>query len=152
MKHLAWILLCLMCGCSASEQWKTAEVRAPSEILLWQVAIRALQHEGYPVGHGLDPVNRVAKSGWANDLAPFRGKGVRRRAVVGIFQSEEDPGAWLIEVRVEVEKNMDIVRPLDPGFAEWEEAPDDAVEADLILQAIRSQVAIGSGGDSITIE
>lgn len=155
MKRLVSLILAVVAGC-ASDVWISADVQAPSENLLWQVVVRALQHEGFPVGNGLDPVNRVATSGWANDLAAFSRKGVRRRAVVRIEQAPDGPdgdgGGWRLDVRVEVERNMNIIKPTDPSFAEWEEAPDDKERAELIVQAIRSQIAIGSGSESISIE
>ena len=140
------LLVCSLAGCASSEKdsdWVSAPVAAPSEQILWDVIVQALQRERYPVGAGLDPVTRTAVSGWRNDLAPFRGEGFRERATVQVVPLPA--GQFETRVRVEVERNMDIVRPLDLQFAKWEPAPDDRETAELLLQTVRSQLAVGLG-------
>jgi hypothetical protein len=117
-------------------QWQRSSVHSGSERILWQVTALALAKEGFPTGSGLDPTTLTAISGWRNDLSPFRGKGYREQAQVRFTPA--GAGRWDVEVRVRRELNMDIVKPLDLKFAEWEEAPDDPDRAGVLLQRIRS--------------
>lgn len=145
-----WVLLIstlLLFSCASGpkggEVWEVAEFEAPSERLFWQVIVEALQQEGFPVGSGLDPVSRTAVTGWRNDLAPFRGDGFRERATVELRPIRE--GLYEAAVRVEFETNEDLVRPLDLSYADWKSGPDNDAGARLLLQTIRSQLAIGLG-------
>ncbi|MBI5435496.1 MAG: hypothetical protein HZA52_21860 [Planctomycetes bacterium] len=137
-----WIAsLCLVFVAScASERpepkWRDGEVAAASENVLWEVTVLALDKEGYPVGAGLDPAKGLAMSGWKSSLAPFKGKGWRARAHVKYERTA--PGRYKLEVRVEKETNEDLVRPLDPTYADWQPAPDDPERAGVLLQRIRS--------------
>ena len=78
---------------------------------------------------------------------------MEQRAIVELVSLTTEPlaepvpedGNFEVRVRVEREANMDLVRPLDPSFAKWEERPDDEQRARLLLQTIRSQLAIGLG-------
>ena len=119
--------------------WKAREIEVPSDRLLWEVTVFALQKESFPVGSQMDPSTLVALSGWRYSLAPFRGQGFRERAEVRFRPI--GPRRYKVEVRVQKELNMDPVRPLDISYAEWEEAPDNAEAAQVLLQRIESWVA-----------
>ncbi len=137
---LALGLLALAAGCSSTSkykpEWQEGELAAPSDRLLWEVTVFALDKERYPLGSGIDPVTLTAVSGWRNSLQPFRGKGRRARAEVRY--EPLGPGRYKVRVRVEQQVNMDIVRPLDLTYAKWEEGPDDPQAAAVILQRVRS--------------
>lgn len=119
-------------------RWRTLEVSAPSDRVLWQLALLALQSQGYPLGAGTDPGARQLESGWKTDLQPFKGDGRRWRALVRMTPLE--PGRWKLEARVKCEKNQNLVTPLDAVRAEWEHASDDEAQAQILLQHIRSRL------------
>lgn len=130
-------------GCRSSAEgpdavWQRGEVTAGSENLLWLVTRSALEGRGFPVGAGIDASAMTVRTGWRTELAPFRAKGVRRRAEVR-YESLGS-GRWAVEVRVQQQVNMDIVRPTDPTYAEWEWRDDDVQEARVLLQRLRSQL------------
>jgi hypothetical protein len=136
-----WLTLCLA-ACQTTPrippQWAKAEVSVPSERVLFEVSVLALEEHAFPLGTDFDPATLEAVSGWKNDLAPFRGQGRRERAHVKYRHQGE--GAYGVELRVESEVNMDHVRPLDLRYAKWEPAADDFEEAEVLLQRIRSYI------------
>lgn len=119
-------------------RWKTLEVEAPSDRLLWQLTLLSLQTQGYPLGAGTDPGARQVESGWKTDMQPFKGDGRRWRAVVRM--SPIEPGRWKLEARVKTERNDNLVSPLDPVRAEWKPTADDEQKAQIILQHIRARL------------
>lgn len=121
------------------QQWQSDEIEVPSERLLWEVTVFALEKERYPVGTDLDPSTLTALSGWRNSLAPFKGKGRRERAEVRY--TVLGPKLYRVEVRVEREINDDHVRPMDLSYAKWEPAPDSQEAAMILLQRIKSWIA-----------
>ncbi len=118
--------------------WKTAEVAAPSENILWAVASQEMQRMGFPLGAGADPSLLVMSSAWKTQLAPFKGDGLRQRAEVRFEVLKS--GRYGVEVRVVKEVNDDIVRPLDPSYAKWIEAPDDVETAQVLLHRIQARL------------
>ncbi len=123
---------------SKEARWKVSEVSAPSDRLLWQLILLALQNQGYPLAAGTDPGARQVESGWKTDLQPFRGDGQRWRAIVRMTPLEK--GRWKLEVRVQCEHNQNLVTPLDPVRAEWKHAADDEAAAQILSQHIRSRL------------
>jgi hypothetical protein len=119
-------------------RWKSIEVDSPSDRVVWQLSLLALQSQGYPLGPGTDPGEREIHSGWKTDLQPFRGDGTRRRAILRLEPVEA--GRWKLEARVRVESNQNLVAPLDPVRAEWKAAPDDEGAAQVLLQHVRSRL------------
>lgn len=122
-------------------QWQSDEIQVPSERLLWEVTVFALEKERYPVGTQLDPSTLTAISGWRNSLAPFKGKGRRERAE--IRYEVIGPKLYRVQVRVEREINQDPVRPMDLSYAKWESAPDATEAASILMQRIKSWIAPG---------
>lgn len=123
---------------SKKARWHESEVEAPSDRMVWQLALLSLQSLGYPLAAGSDLGSRQIESGWKTDLQPFRGDGERRRAIVRL--SPLEPGHWKLEVRVRVEANQNLVSPLDPVRAEWKQAADDERGALVLLHHIRSRL------------
>jgi len=119
-------------------RWKTIEVAAPSDRMVWQLMLLALQSKGYPLAGGTDPGSRQVESGWKTDLQPFRGEGNRKRAVLKLSPIEK--GRWKVEARVRVEKNENLVTPLDATRAEWKPTGDDAAEAAVLLQHVQARL------------
>jgi hypothetical protein len=117
-------------------EWSAGELSAPSERILWQVTVMALEKHKFPIGADIDPVAMEAISGWRNQLQPFRRQGYRERAHVRY--SHVGGGDYEVEVRVEHEVNTELAKPLDLQYAKWEEAPDDTEEARVILQRIKA--------------
>lgn len=138
-----WFGLCLMllalCSCASTkypEQWQPAEVATSSERILGEVTRLALDKNSFPGGTGLDPTTLSMVSGWNISLAPFRGKGFRERCHIRYTRGEN--GKYTAEVRVERQRNDDILRPLDLTYAQWEEDPDNIERARVVLQYLRS--------------
>jgi len=142
LRALAPLLLALAAACSSTPhvkpQWSTGQVNVPSERILWEVTMLALEKQEFPVGSRIDPVALEAVTGWRNHLAPFRGEGYRERAHVKYRHT--GGGTYEVDVRVEREANMDISRPLDARYAKWEPSPDDSQKAGILLQRIKAYV------------
>lgn len=145
---LALVLLPLLAlgACSAFQRkvepvWRDVEVKTSSESVIFEVATMSLQKAGYPVGIGADAAAREVVSGWYVSEAPFKGDGYRQKATVRYEPS--GPRAFKVSVRVQRETNESL-RPLDPRYAEWTEAPDNVGESDRILQYVRSFLSDGS--------
>ena len=144
--RLLLVCLCLFSALSACQsaskyppQWRSEEIDVPSDRLLWEVTMFALEKERYPTGTDIDPASLTALSGWRYSLAPFRGQGHRERAEIRF--KPLGPQRYRVEVRVERELNMDPVRPMDISYAEWEPAADNAEAALILIQRIRSWIA-----------
>ncbi len=134
------LILALCSAClSAPEavpEWAESAVRAPTEQVLWDAALQALQKHDYPLGASFDRSAGYVVSGWKTSLAAFRGQGYREKACFEF--ARQKTGDYKVRVRVQRETNEDIVRPLDASYAVWETAPDDARAARILLQTIRS--------------
>lgn len=143
LRFLTLAALCLgshSCASSQSaEQWQPAEVSTASERVLAEVTRLTLDKNSFPGGTGLDPTSLSVVSGWNISLAPFRGKGFRERC--HIRYTRQGTGKYLAEVRVERERNDDILRPLDLTYAQWEKDPDNLERARVVLQYLRSLLA-----------
>lgn len=114
------------------------EIDAPSENVLWAVAGQELQRLDFPVGSEADPAKRVMLTGWRTSLAPFRGKGHRERAQLR-FESLGS-ARFRIHVSIERENNMNLSRPIDPSYAEWESAGQDEATAIVLIQRIKGRL------------
>jgi len=123
---------------SKTAHWETLEVSAPSDRVLWQLTLLALQGQGYPLASGTDPGARQVESGWKTDMQPFRGEGERRRAIVKLTPLA--PGRWKLEGRVQCEHNQNLVSPLDPVRAEWKGVADDQAAAKILLRHIGTRL------------
>jgi hypothetical protein len=138
---LALLLLGACATTSGSEDegaWVSDEISVVSERILWEVTVLSLQKHDFPIGSGVDPTTMRAVTGWRNDLAPFRGQGFRERAHVRYEAA--GPNRYEVHVRVEHQNNMDITRPTDARYAQWEPGQDDTVEAGVILQRIKAWI------------
>lgn len=141
--RLAVLLLVLSPACSnvltksdPPPQWVPGEVSAQDDRLLLDVTALALQKSGFPIGTGVDPGTLTIRSGWQNSLAPFRGKGWRE--LCEVHYVKKAPRKYTVGVRVQKEKNDDILRPLDLSYAKWLPEPDDTDRARVVLQHIKS--------------
>ncbi|MEQ1894630.1 MAG: hypothetical protein ABL998_18980 [Planctomycetota bacterium] len=119
-------------------QWRSLEVAAPSDRMVWQLMLLALQSQGFPLAAGTDPGARQVESGWKTDLQPFRGEGTRSKATLKLAPIEK--GRWKLEARVRVEKNQNLVTPLDATRAEWEPTADDPMTAQVLLGHVRARL------------
>ena len=135
----------LTCSCSSisgSEAiWTEAEIPAASDRVLAEVTRMSMQKAGFPVVAEMDPQSKKITSGWYMDLAPFHGDGFRERSIVQF--SPAQPGRYKVQVRVERQVNMDIVRPLDATYAEWKVGPDNDGRAQRVLQYLMTIVNEG---------
>lgn len=140
------LLALLLAACNSVKKydadWADGRVKAVNEEVLWRVTRLALQHERYPLQGRFDPNSRSTQTGWATNLAPFKGDGFRVKAEVKY--EPVGPGEYDLSVRVMRETNEALARPLDLSYARWKPAPDDTARARILLQHIRSYL----GGDS----
>ena len=141
------LLLCLTLGlssgCSSTRRepdanWRTTEVDAVSERILWTFVLNSLQRLGYPVGTGANPSELHVRTGWRTSLAPFRGQG--QRALAEVRMRPVAHKRWLVEARVANQVNMALANPLDPRYAKWEWRPDDVSQADILLFTILASI------------
>jgi hypothetical protein len=149
MRILVWLTALVLSDCtsvarqeeldSKEARWKEIEVEAPSDRVVWQLSLLTLRSQGYPLAAGTDMGAGTVQSGWKQDLQPFRGEGQRRRAILRMTPLEA--GRWKLEARVQCEHNENLVSPLQAELAEWEPAADDPVEAQVLLQHVRSRLA-----------
>lgn len=143
---LAAALLALAPACSslsgedeAEAGWVAGEVHdGPPRRDLLRACEWALLRAGFPLSDR-DEVSGRVTSGWDLNLAPYSRRGTRARAVAEVSELAA-PGAYRVRVRVEVERNMEVHRPLEPAEADWEEAGFDAGRARLVLQHVLLQV------------
>lgn len=139
---LALVLSLSSSGCASTgakdEAGQKFEIDAPSENVLWAVAGQELQRLDFPVGSEADPAKRVMLTGWRTSLAPFRGKGHRERAELR-FESLGS-ARFRIHVSIERENNMNLSRPIDPSYAEWEAAGQDEATAIVLIQRIKGRM------------
>lgn len=141
MKAVSAAIIIVVAACSTPQKSEWIEAQAPtvSRRILWDVTRMAFEREGFPqVAPGFDPVTRTVVSGWRMELAPFSGQGYRERAWVRYSTTAE--GRLGLEVRVQREANKNVARPLDPQYADWEEAPDSAKRARFLLQLIKGSL------------
>jgi hypothetical protein len=134
------VLLAIVGGClgapEPTPEWVEAGIESPTEQVLWDAALQALQKHDYPLGATFDRSAGYVVSGWKTSLAAFRGQGWREKAWIQF--DRQKAGDYQVKVRVQRETNMDIVRPLDPSYADWEPSQDDARAARILLQTVRS--------------
>ncbi|MEW6072897.1 MAG: hypothetical protein AB1726_09955 [Planctomycetota bacterium] len=117
--------------------WQTVEVAGvPSDGYLWKMALLSCQKLGFPLAAGLDPSSMEITTGWRTDLQPFRGEGTRTQ--VHLRMTALGRGHWRIAGRVKKQVNEDILRPLDPRYADWKWREDDAGVARILVHHIRA--------------
>jgi hypothetical protein len=119
--------------------WAESAIEVINREVLLNMTLIALQARQFPRGTDVDPNAMTVESGWKLQLAPFRGQGKRKKAVVQYERIEGD--RWKVQVRVKVMSNMAVVNQLDASYAEWEWADDDEAEARVLLQYLRSSLA-----------
>jgi len=136
------VVLAPACKSSQPEpKWIKADVTAGNDRLLMDVTALSLQKTGFPIGSGIDPGQLTVVTGWNTSLAPFRGKGWREKCEVHYKKTADRK--YEVSIRVQREKNDDILRPLDLTYAKWIPAEDNQERARYVLQHVRSLL----GGD-----
>jgi hypothetical protein len=135
-------LLFAAAGCQSAgperSEAERVEVAAPSDSILRQVTLLALDKSGFPPGTEAARADLQVTSGWDTSLAPFKGEGFRERAVVRYERVEG--GRYGVEVRVARERNDELERPLDPALAKWKSEADNEERARIVLQHIRAML------------
>lgn len=125
-----------LAGCLSPREpdptWSEADAAIASRRLGLEVAAQAFESQGYQIGTGLDTTAGRVLSQWKVSLAPFRGDGERKRAEARL--EPVSSGRYRLQVRVQVQANMNLSDPLDISLAEWEWRPEDTVAADILLQ------------------
>jgi len=145
MKPLLLALLAagsLLASCSASggvepdPVWRQARVEAPSDNVLWKVALLSLEQSDFPLIGGMDPSSGIVMSGWKTQLQPFHGEGDRQRAEIRMEPVAER--LWMVKARVQRQRNMALASPLDATRAEWKWDAENPVAAEILLRHIVS--------------
>lgn len=132
---LAALPACSMLG-GADENWTERNLtQAPPRREILSYCQRALAQAGYPAPV-VDEAGSQAQSEWRNELQPFGGYGHRYRATLQVKLLEG--GVTQLRARVEAQSNAELARPLDPIYADWEDAPDDETRSRLLLQHLLS--------------
>ena len=113
------------------------EIPTMTSTVLWDVTRLALAKAGFNVIVSTDPVEKQVTSGWSRTWRPSARRAFREQALVRYRHAEED-GHLVVEVRVRRELNMDIVKPLDPTYADWQEDEDNEARAQIIMGYIKA--------------
>ena len=130
------------CGSMGSKPiWTEAEIPAASDRVLAEVTRMSMSKAGFPVVAEMDPQSKKITSGWDTDLAPFRGDGFRERSIVQFTPAR--PGRYTVQIRVQREVNMDIVRPLDLTYAKWEPDTDNEARGQRVMQYLMTMINEG---------
>jgi len=124
----------------AEGQWIESDLEVPSERVLRQIALLALEKNGFPPGTEEEGAQNTVSSGWLVSLQPFKSDGTRMKAHV--HYDEQGPRSWLVGVRVENETNEELGKTLELARAKWEAGPDDQETAKRILNYM--QVVLGT--------
>ena len=146
--HLLGCLLLLFPSCGLwenrhPEAWmgEVMESAPPMRDLLTQVEWAFLQ-AGFPPGYA-DTGSMKVISGWDVVSHPFSGKGIRSQATARLTDGEVKDSV-LVEVRVNVQANAEVIRPLEPKQAKWENTRDDGQRAKVVLMHIKARLS-GTG-------
>ena len=130
-------------GCASTDDdgsWIESDLEVPSERVLRQIALLALEKNGFPPGTEEEGAQNTVSSGWLVSLQPFKSDGTRKKAHV--HYEEQGPRSWLVGVRVENETNEELGKTLELARAKWEAGPDDQETAKRILNYM--QVVLGT--------
>ncbi len=137
---LAGLLLAACATSGSGEGWIEADLEVPSERVLRQVAVLALEKNGFPPGTEDEGLQNTVSSGWLVSLQPFKGDGTRMKAHV--HYDEKGPRTWLVGVRVERETNEELGKTLELAQAKWESGPDDQDTATRILNYMQTVLGV----------
>jgi len=131
----ALLLACGACNLFGVTEGPSAEsvwYRGPEEII-WDATLEVVATE-YPL-EDVDRAEGTFESEPREFLAPFRNEG-RRRTVKGSI--EEVDGRYQIHIRVWVETNRELDRPLSSADAKWRGGRADMDKAKVLLGKIHS--------------
>jgi hypothetical protein len=136
---------CSLMGGEEGEWTERVLTSAPPRRDLLGYCASGMAQAGFPAPR-TDEAHASVGSDWRNELRPFGGSGRRYRATLAIASGEN--GATLLRARVEVQANGELGRPLDPALADWEDQPDDATRARILLQHVVTLLETsGAGSD-----
>jgi len=138
---LSTLLVLAPCSSTPSEpdgSWREVEVSAPSDQVLWKIALLAAGRMDFPLTGRLDPSSGKFVTGWRTSLQPFSGAGNRTRAEVRMEPVSQ--GRWRVRAHVQKQVNQALVHPLDPTRAEWEWTGDDVLQAEILLRHVVSSL------------
>ncbi len=133
--------LLLVASCMSQRtppKWIEATVEAPNQTVLRQVTVYSLQRVGFPIGSGIEAGKLSGVTGWDTQLQPFKGEGFRERCYVEFKPTTGK--RYALRVRVERERNDDIVHPLDLSYAEWKPDPDNDARAKLVVGQVKARL------------
>jgi len=138
MRTLLLLAMLTAAGCSAlrggpKEFKETAVLDRPFDAV-WDMSLGVLRREFGGVDL-VDPSKMVIESVWETRLHPKGLAGYRSKGIVEVVDGDQ---GYRVRVRVRKQGNSDVWRPLDLRYAEWQEAPDDAVRADRVRWLIET--------------
>jgi len=114
------------------------ESAPPMRDFLTEVEWAFLQ-AGFPPGFA-DTGSMEVISGWDVASHPFSGQGIRSQATARLTNGEAKD-SMLVEVRVSVQTNEEVIWPLDPKKAQWKNAVDNGQRAKVVLMHIKARLA-----------
>lgn len=126
------------------EQWVETTAAAPTDAVLWELSLMAIEEQGFPVGGGANPATMTATTGWRLSLAPFKSQGYRERVHLKLEPAEGS--RFKLALHVQRETNENLARPMDVRYAEWEPAPDDEAMAKILISKINARI-----GERLTV-
>lgn len=140
---VAALALCLGAACTSTAsgedgEWVEADLAIPSERVLRQISVLAMERNGFPPGtpDANEPTTIV--SGWKIDLQPFKSRGTREKAYVAY--EDLGSGKFHVYVRVAKDTNEELAKPLELEQAQWESAADDQEMASRILRYMQTML------------
>lgn len=130
------LLAIVSCNILQQEKYiRSQPIKSPPNVV-WDAALEIVS-SNY-VLHRIDEKAMKFESEWREMLQPFVGEGYRTK-VIGRVTDMKD-GSYVVEVAVKKEINEDWTAPQSPESAVWKSAPDDEVEAAIIVQRILIRV------------
>lgn len=148
----------VLSSCSSSEVWVDREFDQVSFERMWAVSQSALAASDYRVGQArreqgeMESQWRFSPWMFANDAWRKNRESLRqpRRFRAHIKLHEEGLGKWNVAVRVERQRNTDMVDPSNEARASWYSEADDEEKAQAILFRIENSIRVWTDAPVIT--
>ena len=106
--------------------------------VLWPVLMEEIDRTGYQIDR--DKTSMASgefESRWRMELGTHRYEGRRMRIVGVVREVPADSGSFNVRLLVWTQRNADIVDPMDPSKAIWQDVEPDTATTDELLYRIR---------------
>lgn len=149
---LSW-LLAVATGCSTSEAWIEKEFSGVEFENMWAFSQGAMVNAGFQIEEADRSAREIstrwlfhpwmfANDAWRKDRERLR-QPFRTKARIRLEEVEEK--RWNVAVRVERERNTDLVDPSNEARANWYREDDDEEKARQLLYRIENSVRLFTG-------